>query len=132
METTFKVVKRSDGDSDRVVNASQQVVTVTHWTRHDALQEGEGYQHRTKLDFSQCTEEEILSLAADAAIIAARPRLGFKTLPVEQIPTEIDVHEMLQSIKPRKAAVDKTRAKLAKQLGMDDAALKALLESVQR
>lgn len=123
----MKVVKKSDARSERIVKAADQVVIVHHMTAHDSLDEGTGFQHETRLDFSKCTPEQILSLAADAAIIAARQRYGFKTVKPESIPTEVDVAAMVSTTRSKASTVDKTLAKLAKATGANVKDLKKML-----
>lgn len=123
----MELIKRTAARNDRVVKGD--TVVVSHFTTHDTVDRDTGYQHVTTLDFSKCSKTQLLELAADAAIIAARQKYGFKTLPIESVPTTIDVSTMMTR-RSKVTGVSKTLATLAKQTGKSVEELAAMLQDL--
>ena len=88
-------------------------------------------EFKTTFDFSKCSEEEILELAARTCIISFRTKCKVNIITEEEFAVlagkTVDVHEVLKAERKGLSAEEKVQ-RLTKDMGKDE--LTALIESL--
>jgi hypothetical protein len=120
-----------------IINVEEKTVIVNHKTRcmdtakQLAGEENPCKEFKTTLDFSECTEEEILELASKTCIISFRTRNKVNSITEEEFAAlmvePINVHEALKAER-RGLTPQQKIEKLASE--MKPGELKALIEAL--